>query len=261
MSEISKSISESKLKPAFIPFIVSGFPDFETTKELLHVFEKSGAAAVELGIPFSDPMADGPVIQAASKFAIENGVNLEKIFEMLEEVKASVRVPLILFSYYNPVLFYGCEKFINKAKSCNIKGLIIPDLPVEESAEFSKLCKQASIDLINLIAPTSSPERIENIAKQSEGFIYLVSSTGVTGVRESFSSVLGGLLKKIKNTVKTPVAIGFGVSKKEHIKEIIDLGADAAIVGSAIVKIINLHKDNKKAVLEKITDYIKELYG
>ena len=259
ISKIQHSINTSS-KPAFIPFIVSGYPDFETTKKLLKLFEEKNAAAVELGIPFSDPLADGPVIQKASKASLEKGTNINKIFEMLEEIKASCKIPIILFTYYNPVLNYGEKEFIKKASEVNVSGLIIPDLPLEESEKLSQECKAYNIDLIMLISPTSDKERIEKLAKASSGFIYLVSSTGVTGVRSSFSEKLGNILDKLKTVTRIPVAVGFGVSKKEHIRELKAINVDAAIVGSAIIKIIDEYKQDREALIGKIGEYIDELF-
>lgn len=260
ISRISDSIAKSSIKPALIPFIVAGYPDFETTVNLLKLFEEKKAAAIEIGIPFSDPLADGSVIQKASKSALESGVNINKIFSMLEQIKNDFSTPIILFTYYNPVLSFGQTEFVQKAASLNIAGIIIPDLPLEESEDFAKTCKENNIDLIMLVSPTSSQERIQKIVKASTGFIYLVSSTGVTGVRDTFSSLLGNLIKSIKSLTEIPVAVGFGVSRAEHIQELKNLDADAAIIGSAIVKIIEHHKDEKNALIGKMSDYIDNLY-
>lgn len=260
ISRIQDSINKSRLKPALIPFIVAGYPDFETTKKLLKLFEEKNAAAIELGIPFSDPLADGPVIQKASKASLENGTNINKIFEMLDEIKSDFSTPIILFTYYNPVLSIGQEEFIKKAASLNVSGIIVPDLPLEESEDFSKTCKENNIDLIMLVSPTSDMGRIEKISKASSGFIYLVSSTGVTGVRESFSTQLGNILEKIRGFAKIPVAVGFGISKAEHIKELKELNADAAIIGSAIVRLIDQYKDDKTLLISKMSEYLDSLY-
>jgi len=205
-------------------------------------------------------LADGPVIQKASKLSLENGTNIDKIFEMLEDIKENFSTPIILFTYYNPVLSFGVEKFIRKAASLNVSGIIIPDLPLEESEEVSEICKENNIDLIMLVSPTSNIERIEKIAKASAGFIYLVSSTGVTGVRESFSEQLGNILSKIKSFTKIPVAVGFGISKSEHIRELKELNADAAIIGSAIIKLIDQYKDDKILLINKMSEYLDSLY-
>jgi len=260
-SKISLSINNSIKKPAFIPFIVSGYPDLKTTGELILLFQKHKAAAIELGIPFSDPLADGPVIQSAAKKALDNGATIDKIFNLLQNLKNNLKTPIILFSYINPIIRYGYEEFLKKAKDANVSGVIIPDLPVEESEEFAALCEKYDIDLIMLIAPTSDKERVLKISKASKGFIYLVSSTGVTGVRESFSSILSDLVKEIKSVSQVPVAVGFGISKPEHIVELKDLGAEGAIIGSALIKIIDGSMDNKELLLNNISTYINSLYS
>lgn len=260
VSRITESILKSSKQPAFIPFIVSGFPDLESTKLLIRTFEENGAAALELGIPHSDPLADGPVIQKASKQALENGVNPDKIFEMLEQLTDTGRMPIILFTYFNPVLRYGIENFIKRAVAAGVSGLIIPDLPLEESSEVSKLCKSLNLDLIMLVSPASGPERTRNIAMQSSGFIYLVSSTGVTGVRSRFSEGIEGICRGIRDVTDTPIAVGFGVSQPEHILELRELGVNGAIIGSAIIKIIEKYGDNRELLVDNINKYIKTLY-
>jgi tryptophan synthase alpha chain len=259
-SKITASIQKSDKKPAFIPFIVCGYPSIEATKRLLYLFEAKQAAAIEIGIPFSDPLADGPVIQIASKEAINNGMNLNKVFEILSEIKADFKTPLIIFSYFNLILHYGIDKFIEKARETNVSGFIIPDLPYEEAQEFNLKTRNAGIDHIMLIAPTSDSSRIEKITQISSGFIYLVSSTGVTGVREGFSALINDVLVKIKAESDIPVAVGFGISKKEHIQSLKALNIDGAIVGSAIIKIIQEYKNNIEFMLLKVSDYIDGLY-
>lgn len=257
---IENSVRQSGLKPAFIPFIVAGHPNFTVTKKLIKLFEEKKASAVEIGIPFSDPLADGPVIQKASKLALDNGANIHKIFDMLEEIKNDCNVPLIMFSNYNPVLHYGESEFVKKAAEVNVSGLIIPDLPPEEADVILKSCKEHNIDFTFLVTPTSEPERIKLIASQSAGFVYLVSSTGVTGVRETFSDKLGNILGELKKTAKVPVGVGFGISKPEHIKELKELGTDAAIIGSAIVRLVEEYKDDTAVLIDKVSSYIDELF-
>lgn len=259
-SKISNLIQKSTKKPAFIPFVVTGFPSISTTKKLLWLFEEKNAAAIELGIPFSDPLADGPVIQLAAQDALLQGTTINKIFEMLLEIKNDFKTPIILFSYFNPILHYGIEKFIKKAKEANVSGFIIPDLPYEEAQEFNKQARTAGIDHIMLVAPTSDKTRIEKIAKMSSGFVYLVSSTGVTGVRKSFSDVIKTVLQDIKAATDTPVAVGFGVSGSSHIKALKELGADGAIVGSAIIKVIQEHKNSEDDIVCAVSKYIDDLY-
>ncbi len=260
-NKIQQSILENNQQPALIPFITAGFPNLEITKELLYKFQEKNVAAIELGIPFSDPLADGPVIQGASKYAIDNGITLNKIFELLENIKHNFNTPIILFTYFNIILNYGLEDFVKKANELNISGIISPDLPIEEAQNFKQLCEKYNIDFIMLVAPTSDEERIKKIVTTSSGFIYMVSSTGVTGVREGFSGVLGDVLKEVKKHTNTPVAVGFGVSKPEHIKELKNLGVQGAIIGSAFIKIIDGHKDNKSKILSLVSDFIDSLYA
>ncbi|OGI00003.1 MAG: tryptophan synthase subunit alpha [Candidatus Melainabacteria bacterium GWF2_37_15] len=259
ISRIQNSIQNSRNKPAFIPFVVAGFPDLETTKDLIKLFEQKGAAAVEIGFPHSDPLADGPVIQQAAKYSLENGINADKIFNTLEEIKAEISVPIILFTYFNPVFKYGIKRFLEKAAAVNAAGLIIPDLPLEESEEIKILCKKFNMDFIMLVSPASGTERIQNIARNSSGFIYLVSSTGVTGVRKDFSEKLTNIFREIKAVTTTPVAVGFGVSAPEHVQKLRTLGAEGFIIGSAIVKIIDKYKDNKMILLDNLHNYLKTM--
>jgi tryptophan synthase alpha chain len=259
-SQITENIRNSNNQPAFIPFIVAGYPSISATKELLNLFEEKKAAVIELGIPFSDPLADGPVIQAAAKEAIDNGMNINKLFEMLAEIKNDFKTPIILFSYFNPILYYGIDKFIVKAKETGVSGFIIPDLPYEEAQEFNAKALNAGIDHIMLVAPTSDSSRIKKIAAMSSGFVYLVSSTGVTGTRDDFSALIKNVLSEIKTATDVPVCVGFGVSKASHIQNLKDIGADGAIVGSAIIKIIESNKNNQNEMLACVSQYIDNLY-
>ncbi|MEA5572885.1 tryptophan synthase subunit alpha [Calothrix sp. UHCC 0171] len=223
-------------KCAFIPFITAGDPDLHTTAEALRVLDKSGASMIELGVPYSDPLADGPVIQAAATRALLQGTNLEAILEMLTATTPHLQAPIILFTYYNPILNRGIDNFLLAIKQAGVAGLVVPDLPLEESANLLEPAAAIGIDLILLVAPTSSPERIEAIARASQGFIYLVSVTGVTGVRSQIETRVSDLLKQIRAVTDKPIGVGFGISQAEQAKQIKDWGADAIIVGSAIVK-------------------------
>ena len=221
---------------ALIPFITAGDPDLETTAKALQVLDNSGADIIELGVPYSDPLADGPVIQAAATRALARGTTLEQVLEMLKGLSPSLRSPIILFTYYNPILYRGVDKFLGQIKDAGVAGLVVPDLPLEESAGLIKPAAEMGIDLTLLVAPTSSPERIEAIARASQGFIYLVSVTGVTGIRTQMQTRVGDLLQQIRNVTDKPIGVGFGISDPEQARQVKAWGADAAIVGSAIVK-------------------------
>lgn len=243
---------------SFIPFVSACYPSFDDTKAILLELEKLGADAIELGVPFSDPLADGPVIQEASKVALEKGVNLDKIFVFLKDLK--LKTPIIIFSYYNPVLSYGVEAFFRRAKEVGVKGVILPDLPYEESEEAREFAAQYEIDYIMLVAPTSDDERIKKITEASTGFVYLVSSTGVTGVRDEFAKNMKRVAQKIRSHSPIPVMVGFGVSRKEHVEQLKKVGINGAIIGSAIIKIIKEFKNDRKTMLEKLGEFKQELF-
>jgi len=221
---------------ALIPFITAGDPDLETTAKALQILDDNGADAIELGVPYSDPLADGPVIQAAASRALQRGTRLDSVLEMVEKVSPNLRSPIILFAYYNPILYRGIETFLQQIKSAGVQGLVVPDLPLEEADSLIQPAKKLGIELTLLVAPTSPKSRIEAIARESQGFIYLVSVTGVTGVREG---------------------LGFGISKPEHARQVKEWGADAAIVGSAFVK--RLAQGTPEQGLEAIGEFCKSL--
>ncbi len=251
MSKISKAFENGK---AFIAFVTCGDPDLETTKEVVKEAAANGADLIELGIPFSDPTAEGPVIQGANIRALSGGVTTDKIFDFVRELRQEVSVPMVFMTYANVVFSYGAERFISTCKEIGMDGLILPDLPFEEKEEFQPICSKYDIDLISLIAPTSE-NRIAMIAKEAEGFIYLVSSLGVTGVRSEIKTDLGSIVEVIKANTDVPCAIGFGISTPEQAKKMTDI-SDGAIVGSAIVKIIAQYgKDAPKYVGE----YVKSM--
>ena len=257
MSRIQEAF---KGKKAFIPFVTCGDPDLETTKQIVYEMEKAGVALIELGIPFSDPTAEGPVIQGANLRALTGGVTTDKIFDMVKEIRQNTQIPLVFMTYANVVFSYGTERFLEKAKNVEMDGLILPDVPFEEKEEFDIVCKKYGIDLISLIAPTSH-DRIRMIAKEAKGFIYLVSSMGVTGTRDntSFASNLEEIIEHIHQVTDTPVAIGFGINKSEQVKEFKQY-ADGVIVGSAIVNIIKEHGNHADLPLkEYIQSLTKEL--
>ncbi len=233
MSNIAKAFQNGK---AFIPFITCGDPDPETTAAAVRAMAQNGADLIELGIPFSDPTAEGPVIQAANIRALSGGVDTDKIFDLVRELRKDVTVPMVFMTYANVVFSYGAEEFISTCREIGIDGLILPDIPFEEKEEFSDICRRYEVDLISLIAPTSE-NRIGMIAKEAEGFIYLVSSLGVTGVRSEITTDLGAIVKVIRENTDVPCAIGFGISTPEQAKKMAGL-ADGAIVGSAIVRLL-----------------------
>ncbi len=221
---------------ALIPFITAGDPDLETTAKALRILDRSGADIIELGVPYSDPLADGPVIQAAATRALARGTQLDDVLQMLEGVIPDLRSPIILFTYYNPILNRGVDKFLQQISKAGVSGLVVPDLPLEEAEVLLVPAAELGIDIVLLVAPTSSPERINAIAKKSQGFIYLVSVTGVTGMRSGLESRVQGLLGQMRTITDKPIGVGFGISAPEHAKQVKDWGADAAIVGSAFVK-------------------------
>ena len=242
---------------ALIPFITAGDPDLETTAKALQVLDSSGADIIELGVPYSDPLADGPVIQAAATRALARGTTLEQVLDMLKGISPSLRSPIILFTYYNPILHRGIDKFLGQIKDAGVAGLVVPDLPLEESAGLIKPAAEMGIDLTLLVAPTSSPERIEAIARASQGFIYLVSVTGVTGIRSEMQTRVGDLLQQIRNVTDKPIGVGFGVSEPEQARQVKAWGADAAIVGSAIVK--RLAEGTPEQGLDAIAQFCQSL--
>jgi tryptophan synthase alpha chain len=242
---------------ALIPFITAGDPDLDTTAKALQVLDNSGADIIELGVPYSDPLADGPVIQAAATRALARGTTLEQVLEMLKGISPSLRSPIILFTYYNPILYRGVDKFLQQIKDAGVSGLVVPDLPLEESAGLIKPAAEMGIDLTLLVAPTSDPERIEAIARASQGFIYLVSVTGVTGMRTQMQTRVGDLLQQIRNVTDKPIGVGFGISDVEQARQVRAWGADAAIVGSAIVK--RLAEGTPEQGLEAIAQFCQSL--
>ncbi|MFM7189859.1 MAG: tryptophan synthase subunit alpha [Microcystaceae cyanobacterium] len=221
---------------ALIPFITAGDPDLATTAKALRVLDQAGADLIELGVPYADPLADGPVIQAAATRALSRGVTLEAVLNLVKEAQGEVKAPIILFTYYNPIFYRGVETFLDQIATAGVKGLVVPDLPLEEADSLLKPAAQRGIDLTLLIAPTSPRERIQAIAQQSQGFIYLVSVTGVTGMRHQVATRVEDLLQDIHQVTDKPVGVGFGISEPAQATQVKQWGADAVIVGSAFVK-------------------------
>jgi len=236
-------------KKGFIPFITAGDPDLETTKHLMIELANVGATLIELGIPFSDPMADGPVIQRASERALRHGFGLSEILDAVRDVRKQTKVPIVLFSYFNPLLQFGLEKLVREAEHAKIDGILVTDLTPEEAGRFSAMLRAHEIDLIFLVAPTSTDERLKMIAERASGFIYAVSRAGITGAREAVSAAAEQLVNRVRLVSDLPVAVGFGISKAEHVAEVWRY-ADAAVVGSAIVKMIEDQSGNGDLVRE-----------
>ena len=251
MSNIKKAFENGK---AFIAFVTCGDPDLETTAKVVRAAVENGADLIELGIPFSDPTAEGPVIQGANLRALRGGITTDKIFAFVKELRRDVKVPMVFMTYANVVFSYGAEKFISTCRDIGIDGLILPDLPFEEKEEFLLTCRQYDVNLISLIAPTSE-NRISMIAREAEGFIYIVSSLGVTGTRNEIRTDLSSIVKVVRENTKVPCAIGFGISTPEQAKKMADI-SDGAIVGSAIVKLIEKYGTDAP---EHVAEYVKSM--
>ena len=251
MSNIASAFDHGK---AFIAFLTCGDPDLDTTAAAVRAAVRGGADLVELGIPFSDPTAEGPVIQEANLRALTAGTTTDKIFDLVSELRKDVTVPMVFMTYANVVFSYGAERFLDNCRRTGIDGLILPDLPYEEKEEFLPLCRQYGVDLISLIAPTSE-NRVAMIAREAEGFIYLVSSLGVTGTRSEITTDLAPIIRTIRASAKVPVAVGFGISRPEQAKAMAAL-SDGAIVGSAIEKILAQYG---REAPEHIGEYVRSM--
>ncbi|MGN0529884.1 MAG: tryptophan synthase subunit alpha [Eubacterium sp.] len=251
MNKISDAFKNGK---AFIGFVTAGDPDLETSREIMVKMAQAGCDLIEIGIPFSDPIAEGPVIQEANLRSLSGGTTTDKVFSLASEVSAEVDIPLVFMTYLNVLFKYGYDKFLDNAKKSGVSGVIIPDLPFEEKAELQSVAQKYDIDVISLIAPTSE-QRIQMIAKEAQGFVYEVSSLGVTGVRSEIKTDLESITKAVKSATDIPVAIGFGISTPEQAKKYSAV-ADGVIVGSAIVKIIAQHGKNAP---EEVYKYVKSM--
>lgn len=256
MSRIKEAFQHGK---AFIAFVTGGDPDLETTEKLIYTMEAAGADLIEIGIPFSDPIAEGAVIQEANERALQAGCTTDKLFELIAKVRKKVQIPLVFLTYINPIYTYGKERFMIKCQETGIDGIIVPDLPYEEKEELEPPCNQYGIDLISLIAPTSK-DRIKMIAKNAKGFVYCVSSLGVTGVRSEIKTDIESMVKLVRESGTVPCAVGFGISAPEQAARFA-AAADGVIVGSAIVKIVAQYGiDSEKAVFEYVKS-MKEAVG
>ena len=253
MSKIKEAFSNQK---AFIGFLTAGDPSIEKTVQYILAMEEAGCDLIEIGIPFSDPVAEGPVIQEANIRALKNNVNTDDVFNILEKVRAKTNIPLVFLTYINPVFYYGYEKFFSKCNDLAIDGIICPDLPYDEKDELLDIATKYGVDVISLIAPTSK-ERIQMIAKDATGFIYVVSSLGVTGIRSEIKTDLEAIISDIKEVTDVPTAVGFGINTPKQAENISKI-ADGVIVGSAIVKIIGEYGENAKEPLMKYVKSMKD---
>ena len=251
MNRISSAFQNGK---AFIAFITCGDPDLGTTAACVRAAVKGGADLIELGIPFSDPTAEGPVIQAANERALKGGVTTDRIFEMVKKLRRDVTVPMVFMTYANVVYSYGIERFCDRCVETGIDGMILPDVPFEEKEEFAPACRARGLSFISLIAPTSA-HRVAMIAQEAEGFLYIVSSMGVTGVRNEITTDIGGMVKLVRQNASIPCAVGFGISTPAQAKKMAGL-SDGAIVGSAIVRLIAEHGKNSP---QYVYEYVKSM--
>lgn len=251
---MSKIVEAFKNKKAFIPFVTCGDPDLDTTKNILRQLVQNGADLIELGIPFSDPTAEGPVIQGANIRALKNGITTDDIFLMVSEIRNEIPVPMVFMTYANVIFSYGMDRFFEKCKETGMDGVILPDVPFEEKEEFVISSEKSGIDYISMVAPTSE-DRIAKIASEAKGFIYIVSSLGVTGTRTSINTNVKSLVEKIRQVTDVPCAVGFGISTPEQAKEMSEI-SDGAIVGSAIVRIIE--KYGKDAPIH-VGEFVKNM--
>lgn len=242
-------------RTALMPYLMGGFPDVETSLELLVAAAEAGADLVEFGIPYSDPLADGPTIQAAAEEALSNDINTDVIFELVAKARERTQIPIVIMTYYNTIYHYGIDRFARRAYESGVDGTIVPDLPVEEAAAWNKAATAINIDNVMLVAPTSTPNRIRMITEASKGFIYCVSLTGVTGARSNLPSNLTDFINRVRNVTEKPVAVGFGISEPRHAKQVAEI-ADGVIIGSALVKIIKNSSQSTAGCVEAATNYL-----
>lgn len=251
MTKIADAFANGK---AFIPFLTCGDPDLETTEKLIGAIAEAGADLIELGIPFSDPTAEGPVIQNANLRALSAGTTTDKIFDMVRRVRQTVSIPMVFMTYANVIFSYGADRFLKTAAEIGMNGIIVPDVPFEEKQEFEPLCQKYGLDQISMIAPTSH-DRIRAIAEQANGFLYCVSSLGVTGTRTAITTDIGAMVKLVKEVKDIPCAVGFGISTPEQAESMCRQ-ADGAIVGSAIVKLIAQYGRDS---VQPVADYVRTM--
>jgi len=246
-------------KKAFIPYITCGFPDLRTTEKLIPAMEKAGADIIELGIPFSDPIADGPVIQSSSHEALKKKINLKKILKMVSVLRRKTQIPIVLMGYYNSICAYGEKRFLRDAAKAGVDGLVIADLPADEGKAFSRQAAERGIDVIFLAAPTSGAQRLKKIASLSRGYVYYVSLTGVTGARKELPPGIREKIRSVSCLTSTPVCVGFGISKPGHIRSLKNAG-DGVIVGSAIISVMKKNAGRRRRdLIRKTAEFAREL--
>lgn len=259
-NRIEKLFEEKRRKgeKSLVFFITGGFPNWEQNEEIICTLAANGCDILELGVPFSDPIADGPTIQHSSERALKQGVTLKQILESVERLRKRTEMPIVLFSSFNPLLKFGLQELVSRARNAGIDGILCPDLPPEEGNELKALCKDNGLSLIFLIAPTTPPERKKFIAEQSSGFIYYVSLKGVTGARDQLSSDLAQQVKEIKSFTSLPVVVGFGISRPEHTRIVAQTGADGAVIGSALINLIEKYETSGE-LLQKVKEFSSAL--
>lgn len=260
MSRIKQQFENVKKenRAALIAYITAGDPDLGITKKLVLALAESRADIIELGIPFSDPLADGPTIQKASQRALAKGTRLVDIIALVKELRKQTEIPLVFMTYYNPILQYGIKKFVQDAVKAGLDGIIVPDLPPEEASGLISAARKIGLDTIFLLAPTSTPNRIKSVAESCKGFVYYVSLTGVTGARAKVATDVAASIKKIKRATNKPVAVGFGISNPAQVQQVVNWGADGVIVGSAIVSLIE-QNIGKTDLVSKVAKFVSEL--
>ena len=261
MTRIERRFAQlrSEGKKAFIPYLTAGDPSLEITRELVFALDEAGADVIELGVPFSDPIADGPVIQRATGRALHNGVTLQRVLQLGADIRKKSDIPLVLFSYFNPLLNHGLEKLARDATAAGFDGILASDLTVEESEPFARTMRSSGLNTVFLVAPTSSPGRIKSIAAASSGFLYAVSRTGVTGEQQELSHDLKQFLQMLRSNTRLPIAVGFGISRPEHVRAVWQ-EADGAIVGSSIVKEVE-QNTGRPDLIERVTAFACWLKG
>ena len=244
---------------AFIPFTVLGYPDIETSIEIIRTMAENGSDMLELGFPFSDPIADGPILQDANTKAVKNGINTDICFDILERVRSLTRVPIGLLLYYNPVYQYGIKKFYKKCSEIGINTILVADVSLEESDEIVKAADSCGIKTVFIVSELTDEERFDLIRKKTTGFIYVVSKPGVTGIKKDVHDVTMALLQRLKRLTDLPLFVGFGIGNPEQVRRVCGAGADGAICGSAIIKLINENIEDKQLMIQKLRDFVKEM--